>query len=121
MCKPTLKERELQKEINRLKKQSENLLKEICSLQFDVYMYKNMADELKRKYSPDYNGTYFLLEEIGFDTSIESKDSLISVANHHCNSYPRRTEYLPINTVDEAIYYFENNGFKVKKVTDYDG
>ena len=120
MAKLTSMEKSLRVSNNRLKNQIEGLLKEISSLQCDVFMYKNMVNEFKRRYLPDYNGVYFLLEEVGFDTSVESKDSLISVANYHCNSYPRRTEYLPINTVDEAIYYFENNGFKVTRVQDYE-
>lgn len=120
MAKLTSMEKALRVENNRLKKQVEELTKEISSIQCDVFMYKNMVDEFKRKYLPDYNGVYFLLEEVGFDTSVESKDSLISVANHHCNSYPRRTEYLPIDTVDEAIYYLENNGFRVREVPDFE-
>lgn len=115
MCKPTLKERELQKEINRLKKQIEELLEDNDSLRWDVSMYKRVVDELKKRY---FSKGRFLLEEVGFETSMESEGSLIAAANFHCGSYSDRDEYLPINTVDEAIDYFENNGFKVFKVQD---
>jgi hypothetical protein len=78
-------------------------------------MYKSMVDEFVKRYVPKVR---FLLEEVGFDTSMESVGSLVEAANFHCTSYPDRNEYLPINTVDEAIDYFENNGFKVIKVQD---
>lgn len=58
----------------------------------------------------------FILEETGFDKSIETKKSLIAVANLHCKSYEERKYYLPIKKVKHAIRYFTENGFTVKKI-----
>lgn len=55
----------------------------------------------------------FYLTEIGYDTSIETENSLIEVANTHCNSYTDRKQYLPINTLSKAIKYFKENGFNI--------
>lgn len=115
MAKLTSMEKSLRIENNRLKKQIEELLKDNDSLRWDVSMYKRVADELKKRY---FSRGHFLLEEVGFETSMESEGSLIAAANFHCKSYSDRDKYLPINTVDEAIDYFENNGFKVFKVQD---
>ena len=60
----------------------------------------------------------FELEEIGFpeDTTLETDDSLIEVANFHCESYEERKGYLPIDTVEKAIKYFTENGFVVREI-----
>lgn len=56
----------------------------------------------------------FILTEIGFDTSIETADSLIKIAQEHCSYYnDERKELLPIDTLSKAINYFNNYGFKV--------
>lgn len=61
--------------------------------------------------------SYFKLTEIGFDTSIESADSLIEIAQDHCSSYTDdRVKLLPIDTLDKAIRYFTNYGFEVTEL-----
>ena len=59
----------------------------------------------------------YKLTEIGFDTSIETAESLIEIAECHCRSYDdERVDIPTIDTVEKAIEYFENYGFKVEKV-----
>ena len=59
----------------------------------------------------------FELTEIGFDTSIETEEDLIQIANEHCSSYDDgRENLLPIDTVNKVIIYFNNYGFKVKEL-----
>ena len=59
----------------------------------------------------------FSLTEIGFDTSVETEEDLIKIAQFHCSSYDDgREKLLPINTVDKAIEYFNNYGFEVKEL-----
>lgn len=57
----------------------------------------------------------FELEEIGFDTTLETESSLIKIADFHCRSYDDRDRYLPIDTVEKAIDYFSENGFAVRE------
>ena len=60
------------------------------------------------------NKKYYLLTEIGFDTSLETEKSLIVVAQEHCSSYDdERTELLPIDTLEKAIKYLDDWGFEV--------
>jgi len=59
---------------------------------------------------------HYKLTEIGYDTSIETEQSLIVVAQEHCSSYDDREQYLPIDTVDKAINYFETHAFEVTEV-----
>lgn len=57
----------------------------------------------------------YKLYEIGYDTSIETKESLIRIANEHCDSYNDEREILlPINTIEKAINYFRQYGFEVE-------
>ena len=58
----------------------------------------------------------YYLTEIGFDTSCETEESLIRVAHSHCISYEDRESFLPIDTVEKAINYFENYGFTVEEI-----
>lgn len=55
----------------------------------------------------------FMLVEIGFDSSVETSDSLVVAAREHCKGYDDRERYLPIDTVDQAIKYWEDFGFRV--------
>ena len=56
----------------------------------------------------------FLLNEIGFDTSLENENSLIDIAEEHRKSYDdERTNYPKIITLDQALKYFNDYGFKV--------
>ena len=80
MAKLTSMEKSLRIENNRLKKQIEELLKDNDSLRWDVSVYKRVADELKKRY---FSRGHFLLEEVGFETSMESEGSLIAAANFH--------------------------------------
>lgn len=59
----------------------------------------------------------YLLTEIGYDTSEESTESLIRIARQHCeetNLRGNKDEYLPIENLEQAIHYFNNNGFEVR-------
>lgn len=56
----------------------------------------------------------YLLTEIGYDTSVETEESLIQIAQCHCEQYDDRTMYLPIDTLEKAVKYFEDFGFEVK-------
>lgn len=56
----------------------------------------------------------FLLNEIGFDTSLESENSLIDIAEEHRKSYDdERVNYPKITTLYQALKYFNDYGFKV--------
>ena len=57
----------------------------------------------------------YILEETGFEKSMETKKSLVAVANFHCKSYDDRKHYLPIKNAKQAIKYLTENGFTVKK------
>ena len=56
------------------------------------------------------------VEEIGVDTYLWSERTLIDMANLHCKSFEERGHYLPIDTVEQAIKYLTENGFKVWEV-----
>lgn len=59
----------------------------------------------------------YLLTEIGYDTSEESTESLISIARRHCeetNFHGNKDKYLPITNMEQALNYFNNNGFEVR-------
>ena len=58
----------------------------------------------------------YIVTEIGFDSSVETDESIIEVANEHCGNYEDREHLLPINTVEKAINYFENFGFTVQEI-----
>lgn len=58
----------------------------------------------------------YLLTEIGYDSSRETAETLVDIANEHCSSYEDRQEYFPITTVAEAIKYFNTFGFQVVEV-----
>lgn len=59
----------------------------------------------------------FLLTEIGFDSSEETENSLIKVAEDHRKSYDDERKLLPpITTVEKAVEYFERYGFEVKEL-----
>ena len=56
------------------------------------------------------------VEEIGVDTYLWSERTLNEMANLHCKSFEGREHYLPIDTVEQAIKYLTENGFKVREV-----
>lgn len=58
------------------------------------------------------------VEEIGFDTFVQTECELIDTARFHCTSYDERKYYLPIDTVERAIKYLTENGFKVREIAD---
>lgn len=63
----------------------------------------------------------FKLIEINFedDFSIESTESLIRAAHEHCEHYPERAHYLPIDDLEKAIKYWVENNFRVKPFDDF--
>lgn len=58
------------------------------------------------------------IEEIGFDTFVQTERELIDMAHFHCTSYDERKHYLPIDTVEQAIKYLTENGFRVREIAD---
>lgn len=58
------------------------------------------------------------VEEIGFDTFVQTERELIDTAHFHCTCYDERKHYLPIDTVEQAIKYLTENGFKVREIAD---
>ena len=56
----------------------------------------------------------YMVEEIGIDEFPQTEQELIDTAHFHCTCYEDRTHYLPIDTVEKAIKYLEENGFKVR-------
>lgn len=58
----------------------------------------------------------YKVQEIGFDYSIETADSLIELAQTHCAHYPDRDSLQPINTLDKAIAYLNKFGFTTEKI-----
>ena len=121
--KMTARERELSKEVNRLKKRIASLEDEIVSLQVDLSLAKGEIslkdddDIVSKTEIPDDleadDLVFYSLEEIGFDTTYETVGSLLNIARYHCQSYEDRQGYLPIDTVSKAIKYLTENGFKV--------
>ena len=58
----------------------------------------------------------YILTEIGFDSSYETEETLIEIAQYHCEHYEEREKYLPIDTFEKAIKYFKKYGFTVEKM-----
>ena len=56
----------------------------------------------------------YLLTEIGYDTSEESTETLIEIANRHCVETGRYQTYGHMRNVKEAIKYFNECGFEVR-------
>lgn len=101
----------LEKRVKELEEDNNSLLFEIASLRRDNEFLRSLVPTERL-----YNA--FELIEIGFedDSSFHGAESLINAANSHCSSYDDRSNYLPIDNVDKAIKYFEENGFKVRKM-----
>lgn len=60
---------------------------------------------------------FYELTEIGFDTTKETKSSLIKIAEQHCSAFTERSYYHPIDTLDKAICYLTDNGFEIVEYT----
>ena len=58
----------------------------------------------------------YKLTEIGFNSSIETAESLIATAQTHCEQYEDRKHYLPIDTVEKAIKYWTECSFAVEEI-----
>lgn len=58
----------------------------------------------------------YKLTEIGFNSSIETAESLIATAQTHCKQYEDREHYLPIDTVEKAIKYWTECSFAVEEI-----
>lgn len=56
----------------------------------------------------------YKLIEIGFDESIETEETLIEIAQYHCEHYEDRQKYLPIDTLEKAVKYFNKYGFVIE-------
>ncbi len=56
----------------------------------------------------------YKLIEIGYDTSIETPETLIRIAYRHAKETERPYEH--ITTVEKAIEYFNESGFKVEEI-----
>jgi hypothetical protein len=99
-------------------KKVDELVNKVNSLRRENIALKEENEFLRSLVPTERLYNAFELIEIGFedDSSLHGAESLINAANSHCSSYDDRSGYLPIDNVDKAIKYFEENGFKVRKM-----